>query len=137
MSLDRLSYRHDIKLTPVINVSVEQCVLAVGEVTTYYPASRMNSTVVVFLDTFEKVNSIVQNGIVIQDTFTPIMLLLQLAKKCSCPMFPCSLKMNSCLQRSKVVSQMKKISLGCKSLLLKHVVCFRRQVYMVLKNNAN
>lgn len=32
---------------------------------------------------------------------------------------------------------MKKILLGCKSLQLKHVVCFRRQVYMVLKNDAD
>uniref|UniRef100_A0A0S7EW84 YTX1 n=1 Tax=Poeciliopsis prolifica TaxID=188132 RepID=A0A0S7EW84_9TELE len=29
------------------------------------------------------------------------------------------------------------VSLGCKSALLKHVVCHRRQVFMILKDMAN
>lgn len=41
----------------------------------------MNSAVVVFLDAIEKVNSVVQNGVVIQDTFTSVMPLLQPAKR--------------------------------------------------------
>ena len=34
----------------------------------------------------------------------------------------------------RLVSSMRKISLGGKSSLLKHVISFRRQVYMVLDN---
>lgn len=34
----------------------------------------------------------------------------------------------------KIVSQMRKVSLGCKSPLLKHVISFRWQVFMVLKS---
>ncbi len=44
-------------------------------------ASRMNSAVVIFLDTIEKVNSVVQSGVVIQDTFTPVIPLVQPAKR--------------------------------------------------------
>ncbi len=39
----------------------------------------------------------------------------------------------NCLDMVKSLSQMKRIPLGCKSPLLKHVVCFRRQLYMILK----
>lgn len=144
VSLDRLSRRHGIKLAPVNNVSVEQCVLAVGEVVgcdSILSASRMNSAVVVFLDTIEKVNSVVQNAVVIQDTFTPVMPLLQPAKKVILSNVPPFIKDELLLaelsRHGKVVSQMKKIPFGCKSPLLKHVVCFRRHVYMVLKKDAD
>lgn len=40
----------------------------------------MNGAVVIFLDTIEKVNSVVQSGVVIQDTFTPLIPLVQPAK---------------------------------------------------------
>ncbi|KAL0151799.1 hypothetical protein M9458_052893 [Cirrhinus mrigala] len=143
VSLDRLSRRHGIKLAPVTNVSVEQCVLAVGQVVGFdsvLSASRMNSAVVVFLDSVEKVNSIVQSGVVIQDTLTPVMPLLQPAKKVILSNVPPFIKDELLIaelsRHGKIVSQMKKIPLGCKSPLLKHVVCFRRQVYMVLKNDA-
>lgn len=40
------------------------------------------------------------------------------------------------LQRhGQIVSAIKKIPVGCKSPLLKHVVSFRRQLYMILKND--
>lgn len=144
VSLDNVSRRHGIKLAPVSNVSVEQCVLAVGEVVgcdSILSASRMNSAVVVFLDTIEKVNSVVQNGVVIQDTFTSVMPLLQPAKRVILSNVPPFIKDQLLIaelsRHGKVVSQMKKIPFGCKSPLLKHVVCFRRQVYMVLKKDAD
>ncbi len=34
----------------------------------------------------------------------------------------------------QVMSKIKMVSLGCKSAKLKHVVCHRRQVYMILKD---
>lgn len=78
-----LSRRHGIKLAPVVNCSVEDCSLAVGKAVGFdsiISASRMNSAVVIFLDTIEKVNSVVQSGVVIQDTFTPLIPLVQPAK---------------------------------------------------------
>ncbi|CAM4526962.1 unnamed protein product [Leuciscus chuanchicus] len=116
VSLDRLSRRHGIKLAPVNNVSVEQCVLAVGEAVgcdCILSASRMNNAVFVFLDTIEKVNSVVQNGVVIQDTFTPVMPLLQPVKKCILSNVPLFIKDELLLaelsRHGKVVSQMKKV----------------------------
>ncbi len=37
----------------------------------------------------------------------------------------------------KIVSPIKKIPLGCKSPLVKHLVSFRRQVFMILKNGED
>ena len=77
---EQLSRRHGIKLAPVMNCSVEDCSLAVGNAVGFnsiISASRMNSAVVIFLDTIENVNSVVQTGVVIQDTFTPVIPLVQ------------------------------------------------------------
>jgi len=55
---EQLSRRHGIKLAPVMNCPVEECSLAVGNAVGFdsiISASRMNSAVVIFLDTIEKV----------------------------------------------------------------------------------
>ncbi len=137
---EQLSRRHGIKLAPVVNCSVEDCSLAVGKAVGFdsiMSASRMNSAVVIFLDTIEKVNSVVQSGVVIQDTFTPVIPLVQPAKRIILANVPPFIKdetlINELSRHGKIVSQMKRIPLGCKSPLLKHVVCFRRQLYMILK----
>ncbi len=143
LSFEQLSRRHGIKIAPVMRCSVEECSLAVGKVAGYdsiLSASRMNSAFVIFLNSIEKVNNVVQSGIVIQDTFTPVMPLVQPARKILLSNVPPFIKdelLTTELSRhGKIVSQMKKISLNCKSPLLKHVVCFRRQVYMILRNDA-
>lgn len=62
-----LSRRHGIKIAPVVNCSIDECSLAVGKAVEYdgiMSASCMNSAVVIFLDSIEKVNSVVQNGVV-------------------------------------------------------------------------
>ncbi|KAI3367093.1 hypothetical protein L3Q82_008127 [Scortum barcoo] len=59
--------------------SVEECSLAVGELVWYSSvksASRMNSAVVIFLDSVDKVNRVVESGVVIQGTFTPVLSLV-------------------------------------------------------------
>lgn len=122
---------------------MEECSLAVGKVAGYdsiLSASRMNSAFVIFLNSIEKVNNAVQSGIVIQGTFTPVMPLVQPARKILLSNVPPFIKdelLTTELSRhGKIVLQMKKISRNCKSPLLKHVVCFRRQVYMILRNDA-
>lgn len=60
------------------------CSLAVGEVVGYGSAkseSRMNSAVVAFLDSTEKVNQLLVSRIVIKGTFTPVSSLVNPAKK--------------------------------------------------------
>ncbi len=129
---EQLSRRHGIKLAPVVNCSVEDCSLAVGKAVGFdsiMSAERMNSAVVIFLDTIEKVNSVVQSGVVIQDTFTPVIPLPPFIKD--------ETLINELSRHGKIVSQMKRIPLGYKSPLLKHVVCFRRQLYMILKNDLD
>jgi len=70
---EQLSRRHGIKLAPVMNCCVEDCSLSVSSAVGFdsiISASRMNSAVVIFLDTIEKVNNVVQSGVVFQDTFS-------------------------------------------------------------------
>ncbi|KAI2645684.1 Transposon TX1 uncharacterized 82 kDa protein [Labeo rohita] len=124
-----------------MNCSVEEYSLAVGNIVGHesiMSASRMNSAVVIFLDNIEKVNSVVQKGVVIQDTFTPVMPLVQPAKKIIVSNVPPFIKdemlITELSRHGKIVSQLRKVPLGCKSPLLKHVVSFRRQVFMVLKS---
>ncbi|KAI4880461.1 hypothetical protein NFI96_009804 [Prochilodus magdalenae] len=144
VSFEKLSRRHGIKIAPDVSCSVEECSLAVGEVVGYnsiVSASRMSGAVVVFLDDVEKVNTMVQNGVVVQGTLTPVTPLIRPARKITLSNVPPFIKdelITAELARyGHPVSQMRKIPLGCKSPLLKHVVCFRRQVYMVLKNGID
>lgn len=144
VAFESISRRHGIKIVPLMNCSVEECSLAVGKAVGYesiMSASRMSSAVVIFLDSIEKVTSVVQSGVVIKDTFTPVIPLVQPARKVTLSNVPPFIKDDTLLaelsRHGKVVSQMKKIPLGCKSPLLKHVVCFRRQVHMILKSETD
>ncbi len=143
-AFERLSRRHGIKIAPVMNCSVEECSLAVGKAIGYesiLSASRMNGAVVFFLDAVEKVNSAVLNNKMIKDTFTPVMPLVQPARRITLSNVPPFIKdellVAELSRHGKIVSQMKIIPLGCKSPFLKHVVCFRRQVHMILKSETD
>ncbi|KAJ3594852.1 hypothetical protein NHX12_004157 [Muraenolepis orangiensis] len=74
VGLERLTRRHAVKLSPGLNGTVEECSLAVGAVVGHdgvKSASRMNNAVVIVLDSVDKVNVIVEQGVVVQDSFTP------------------------------------------------------------------
>ena len=103
-------------------------------------ASRMNNGVVIFLDSVDKVSVVVERGVVIKDTFVQVMPLVNPAKKIILSKVPPFIS-NEMLQRElarhgHLMSAIKPIPLGCKSPHLKHVVSFRRQVFMILKNNT-
>ncbi|TWW77620.1 hypothetical protein D4764_12G0010100 [Takifugu flavidus] len=67
---------------PQTGVSVEECALAVGEIVeSVKSASRMNSMVVVFLDSTDKANQLVVAGVVINGALTPVFPLSNQAKK--------------------------------------------------------
>ncbi len=99
----------------------------------------MNSAVVIFLDNIDKANQLIENGVVIQGTFTPVLSLVNPAEKIIISNVPLFLKnevLAKELQRhGQLVSPIKLIPMSCKSPHLKHVMSFRRQVLMVLKNN--
>ncbi|KAE8277540.1 Transposon TX1 uncharacterized 82 kDa protein ORF 1 [Larimichthys crocea] len=138
---ERLTRRHAVKLVPAVPCSVEEAGLAVGEVVgceSIRSASRMNGAIVLFLDATAKVSQVVERGVVIQDTFTPVLPLVNPAAKVIISNAPPFIKNESITRElsryGQVVSHMQMVSLGCKSAKLKHVVSHRRQVYMVLKD---
>lgn len=124
--------------------SVEKCCLAVGEVVGHeniMSASRMNNATVVFLSTVEKANELVEAGIVVDDLFNPVLWLSTPSKKVTLSNVPPFLSdeiLAKALSRyGKLVSPIKKIPTGGGSPLLKHVVSFRRFVYMVVNDDAD
>lgn len=139
MDFDYLTRQHGVKVQ--CSASVEECSLAIGEVIGHEhvkSASRMNNAVVAFLGTVEKAREVIEKGIVIHNTLTPVLPLSSPSKKIIISNVPPFIKddlIERELQRfGRLVSSIRKIYLGCKSPLLKHVVSFRRQVYMVLNN---
>ncbi|KAI4878378.1 hypothetical protein NFI96_005412 [Prochilodus magdalenae] len=139
---ESLTRRHGAKVE--CRVSVEECCLAVNSVVGHsnvVSASRMNSAVVLFLNTVERTNGLVQTGIVLQDQLTPVHPLSTPAKKVILSNIPPFIKDEHLARElsrfGKLVSPIRKIPLGCKSPLVRHLVSFRRVVYMVLKDGAD
>ena len=143
MDLSSLTRKHGLKICPGFACSVEVCGLAVAEVVgaaSVKSAARMNGSVVIFVDEVAKANAVIASGVVINDTFVPVMPLASPSKKVvlsNCPPFIRDELLEVELSRhGKIVSPIKKVSSGCKSPVLQHVVSHRRQVFMVLKDSA-
>ncbi len=114
-------------------MSVKDCCLAIEEVVgreSVLSASRMNSVTVVFLDSIDKANEIVDHGIVISGEFVPVLPLSLPAKRVifsNFPPFVSDYILTQALSRyGKLVSQIKKIPITCDSPLLKH--CLQKRV---------
>ncbi|KAK3521892.1 hypothetical protein QTP70_019009, partial [Hemibagrus guttatus] len=127
----------------VCAASVEDCCVAVGKVVGHeniVSASRMNSAIVVFLNDVEKVRKLTQNGIVVNNEMILVSPLSSPAKKVmlsNVPPFISDEAIGKELSRyGRMVSPIKKISLGCKSPLVKQLVSFRRMVFMVFKEGV-
>ncbi len=140
--LSSLTRRHGVKVASAI--SVEKCCLAVGEVVGHesiLSASKMNNAIVIFLSTVEKANELVEAGIVVDELFTPVLPLSTPSKKVTLSNVPPFLSdeiLAKTLSRyGKLVSPIKKIPIRSESSLLKHVVSFRRFVYMVMNDDAD
>ncbi len=84
-------------------------------------------------------NQLVESGVVINGIFTPVLPLSTPSKivtLSNVPPFISNEVLTGMLSRyGKLVSPIKMIPIGC--LLLKHVVSFRRYVYMILKDNLD
>ena len=143
MDLARLTRKHGIKIATAFPCSVEECSLAVGRVvgnSSVKSAARMNNAVVIFLDSVEKVNTVVANGIEVNDAFVSVLPLATPAVKVTLSNVPPFIRDETLLRElarhGKIVSQVKKVSSGCKSPLLKHVVSHRRHLFMILNNRT-
>lgn len=141
-SFEKLTRRHAVKIAS--NASVEVCSLAAGEVVGHdniLSAARMNNAIVLFLDTVELANELVERGLVVDGIFTAVLPLSTPSKKVTLSNVPPFIKdevLAEILTRyGKLVSSIKKIPIGSKSPLLKHVVSFRRSVFMILKDNKD
>ncbi len=69
--LNTLTRHHAVKVASA--VSVEDCCLAIGEAVGHgsiLSASKMNNAVVIFLNTVDKANELVEQGIVVDGLFT-------------------------------------------------------------------
>lgn len=125
--LNTLTRCHAIKVASA--VSIEACCLAVGELvghSSVLSASRMNNATVVFLDSVDKANGLVEQGIVIDGEFISVLPLSMPAKKLiisNVPHFVSDVILMKALSRyGKLVSPIKKIPISSESPLLKHIV---------------
>ncbi|KAL6483799.1 hypothetical protein MHYP_G00086710 [Metynnis hypsauchen] len=110
-AFEQLSWRHGIKIAAATNVTVEECLLAVTR------------------------------GLVVDGKFTSVVPLITPSKRVTLSNVPLFIR-DDALSRElsrfgQIMSPIKKVPLGCKSPLLKHVVSFRRHVFMILKDNAD
>ncbi len=122
--------------------SIEEICLAIGEVVGHgciLSASRMNSATVVFLSSIEKVNEVVEKGIVIDGEFVSVLPLSMPSKRVTLSNVPPFLSdeiITKALSRyGKLVSPLKKIPISMTSPLLKHIVSFRRSACMIVQDN--
>ncbi|KAL1253305.1 hypothetical protein QQF64_017998 [Cirrhinus molitorella] len=135
-----LSLRHGVRCVPEQGVTVESVLLAVGEqigCENISSASRMNKAVVVFLKEEQLVAQLIESGVVISGSFCPILPLATLTSKVTIsnvpPFIPDEVIERELVRFGRIASPIKVILLGCKNSELKHVMSFRRQVFMFLK----
>lgn len=87
------------------------------------------------MDKVEKVNTIVENRIVLDDSLIKVFLLVNPARKVllsNIPPFISGEALQCELSRYGL-----DIPLGCKSLLLKQVVSFHRQIHKILRSDID
>lgn len=138
---ERMSLRHGIRCATERNTSVEDVLVAIAEQVgagNIDSASRMNKAVVVFLKDSSLVAKIVASGLWVKDVFVQVTPLAAPATKIvisNVPPFIKNVALEAELARfGKFASAIKMIPLGCKTLDLKHVLSFRRQIFMFLNS---
>ncbi len=120
-------------------VNVEEVLLAVGEEIGYpniVSASRMNKAVVVFVKEENQVNRLISSGIVVSGDFITVSPLVAPTIKVTVSNVPPFIQNQEIerelLRHGKLASAIKTVPLGCKHEALKHVMSFRRHVFMFL-----
>jgi hypothetical protein len=122
-------------------VSIEGYVLAVAEIVgpaNIVAASRAYSGVIVFFKHMDSVEQIVSEGISIGGNFVSVSSLDRTATKVVLsnvpPYIPNGLLTDILTQYGNASTSMRTLPLGIKSLALKHVQSFRRQVSIFIKD---
>ncbi|TWW59269.1 Transposon TX1 uncharacterized 149 kDa protein ORF 2 [Takifugu flavidus] len=95
----------------------------------------MNTTVMVFMDSTDKADQLVEAGVVINGALPLSNPVKKVVASNVPPFFKNDLLLRELSRHGRVVSPTRLIPLGCKSPLLRHVMSFRRQVSMVLNSN--
>lgn len=138
-----LTLRNGFRCTPEANTAIEDVLLAVGAKVGHEnisSASRMNKAVVVFLKNENQVKTLIESGIWINETYVHITPLSAPATKIIISNVPPFVGNESIVKEltrfGKIAGAVKEISLGCKNAALKHVLSFRRHVYMFLSSPA-
>lgn len=133
------SIRNGCKVFTDQAFTVEDVLLAMGEIVGHekiVSASRMNKAVVVFLKDEKSANSLVENGIVMSDTWVQVTPLRAPATKVTISNVPPFISNGEIVKElsrfGKFAGPVKTVPLGCKNAALKHVLSFRRQVHMFL-----
>uniref|UniRef100_G3N7E2 CCHC-type domain-containing protein n=1 Tax=Gasterosteus aculeatus TaxID=69293 RepID=G3N7E2_GASAC len=139
MDLTRLTRKRGVKVPPGFPCSVEDCSLAVGEMVGHgsvKSAARMNNAVVMFMDSVDKANMVVEKEIVVNETFVPVLPLATPATRVTVSNVPPFIRdemlTRELSRHGMVVSPINKMSSGLKSPLLRHVVSHTRTLYMIL-----
>lgn len=134
-----LSIKNGCKVFSDQGFTVEDVLLAMGEIVGHEniaSASRMNKAVVVFLKDEKFVNTLVEKGIVVADSLVQVTPLRAPATRVTisnAPPFISNEQIIKELSRfGKFAGSIKMLPLGCKNASLKHVLSFRRQVFMFL-----
>ena len=122
-----LTRRHAIKIAA--KASVEECSLPVGDLVGHdkiLSAARMNKAVVLFLETVELANEVIEKGVVIDGVFTPVLSLSAPSKKVIISNIPPFIKdeifIEALSRHGKLVSPIRKIAISSRNPLLKHIV---------------
>lgn len=96
----------------------------------------MNKAVVVFVKEESQVNRLISSGIVVSGDFITVSPLVAPTVKVTISNMPPFNQSNEIerelLRNGKLASAIKTVPLGCKHEALKHVMSFRRQVFMFL-----
>ena len=139
---ETLSIQHGFRCVPENGVKVEEVLLAVGEqvgAEFIHSASRMNKAVVVFMKRANLVGRLIASGIFVRDVLVSISPLSTPSTRvvvANLPPFITDDQIRKELSRfGKFASGFRVLSAGFQADAVKHVVSFRRQVFMFLNNN--
>lgn len=128
-----LSHRHGVRCVLGPNTAVEDVLIGILEQIGYgniYSASRMNK---VFLTEESTVKRVIEHGIWVSGNFLPISPLVTPVSRVTVSNVPPFISnADTECERSRFGKFRKRVALNCKHLDLKHVMSFRRQVFMFL-----
>ena len=137
MAFSKLTRKNGVKVAPNFPCSVEECSLVVGY-GSVKATCRMGGGTVLFIDSVEKVNKLIDSGVVIADQLVPVLPLSTPSQRVIISNVPPFISdqfiVEQLSRHGKVISPVRKLPSGCKSSLLSQAVSYRRAVQMILND---